>query len=272
MRIRALAVLAFAGSLLTVPSAHAADARLIVRGSRSGYVDVAFPAAFALDPYSFQEISRKGTVAGFFAERRGQAYADGSDHFAVFRLGKGDTLATARISKVDPVAGSTTGITYAAGTYRIHIVADGPFEIDIPVTSGLGKDVVATPKHPVPRPKLFGPVKAQRSEADLTWTAREPVTIPGRRTTGLSVSVALWNTAGSHEELLCFVAPEADCPPAMPDGQAGFGSSQHGSGAHLAGPGTLAPGTYDAVQQVETAPPSQFSAVYGWALVFDTPA
>lgn len=273
MRTRALAMLAFAGSLLTVPSAHAAgDARLVVRGARSGYVDVTFPAAFALDPYDFQEVSRKGTVAGFFAERRGQAYADGSDHFAVFRFGKGDTLATARDSKIDPAASATTGITYAAGTYRIHIVADGPFEIDIPVTSGLSKDIVATPKHATPKARLFGPVKGTRSEGDVTWTARERVTIPARRTTALSVSVVLWNAAGAHNDTLCFAAPEADCPPASPSGQAGTGNGSRGSGDLLAGPGTLKPGMPDAVQQVETVPPSMFSAMYGWALVFDTPA
>lgn len=270
MLARVLAVLACAGSLAVVPHASAIDVSLVVRGSRSGYVDVTFPATFAVDPYAFTESYRKGNLGGFWAERRGVAYATTADQFGVIRFGKGDAVATARIAKQDRTA--VQGTTYAAGTYRIHIVADAPFELTLPVTSGLAKTIVATPRKYVAKPRLVGPVAGRPTDANTTWNARERVSVGSARTAAVSVAVVRWDVAGAHADVLCFAKPEADCAPAAPGGQAGIGNGQHGSGYVFAGPGTLARGAWDAVQQERTAPPAEFTGMDGWALVFDTPA
>jgi hypothetical protein len=259
--------------LLLASCAFAAPAdaapTITVRGSRAGYVDVTFAAPFGVDTSDWADV-RKGRIGGFYAERIGQPAGEERDAFGVIRISQDGDVATIRMAK--PAENNAEAAVYAAGRYRIHVVADGPFTLGLPLT-GAVKSVVASPRVFVAKPRLV--VQKGLGVGGTVWEAKEKVTIGAVRSAAVSTSFVQWGTAGAHYELVCFAKPGGACDTDKTrtiGGQAGTGAQQRGTGSFFAHPGTLATGTWEAQQRTVTAPGVTFSGMVGMALVFDTPA
>ncbi|HVF19392.1 MAG TPA: hypothetical protein VNA14_04020 [Mycobacteriales bacterium] len=266
-----LAAAVLATSTFVTPPAHAAPTRLVVSGTRSGYVDVTFPKPFEVDTYGWVD-SRSGVFGGFWVERIGQPAGEVPDQFGVIRFTRDDAVATARVSKPAPQGGGA--VVYGAGRYRIHAVADGKFSMSLPVT-GLARTLRVSPRVATAKPR-YSVKRATAVPGDMARDARHPITV-GARGVAISLSFVRWRDTGTHQALLCVTKTGGTCEEnkgrlVLAPITVGLNVDRLNTESYFATPGTLPAGRYDAYQRILTEPGVSFYDVFGMALVFDTPA
>lgn len=169
MRRVLLLIVLTVGTLLPAGRAASADpvaASITVTGSRTSFVDVAFPEKFVLDERG-SEIDSGGRFGGWMLHPLG-----GSPD-------KGEIAGAYTIDEVaptDPAYGptlftvNTQPTTLPAGRYRVYLLADGPTEVRVPLLEGKFS-------------KTIRPAKATGAR----WTAADiPLTAPGVVNDGVS--------------------------------------------------------------------------------------
>lgn len=267
-----LAAALLAVTAVALPPAGAAGTPyLVVSGTRSGYVDVTFAKPFEVDTYGWID-TRKGRFGGFWAERIGQPAGETPDQFGVIRITRGDLVATARVAKVPPRGEPTA---YAAGRYRIHAVADGPFTLALPVT-GIARTIRVSPRVFTPRPR-FSAVPATPVPGNPAWEAREPITVGPARSVAISISFVRWRDSALVENVLCVTKTGGRCEENRArvtpgKAQADVGTAHFNTESYFATPGVVPAGKWDAYQLMVTAPGATAAGAEGMALVFDAPA
>lgn len=138
-RVSLLAMLLCALSLLAVPSSAAPNEGILVRGSRTAYVDVFVYEATTIAPADI-DIKRGGSYAGFFLS---PAPADRPTVGALVMPRVGATGETAQ-----DVVKLGESWDVRPGKYRLFLIADGPADVFVPI-QGQGFRGYA-PRHPAP--------------------------------------------------------------------------------------------------------------------------
>ena len=123
-RVSLLATLLCALSLLAVPSSAAGDEGILVRGSRTSWVDVYVYSTATIAPADI-EFTRRGSFAGFFLAPA-PANRPTVGALVMPRVGAtGDTQSN--VMKL----GESWDV--APGKYRLFLLADGPAEVFVPI-------------------------------------------------------------------------------------------------------------------------------------------
>lgn len=270
----AVAVLAAGGHAVALPPASEPNHYLVVRGTRSGYVDVRFDGSFAATTKQAVTTTLRGTVGGFWAERLNQPPEETPDRFGVVSVRHRGEVFTARVAR--PMENPAENGLYRPGQYRIHVVADGPFELRVRLRN-VGESMIVTPRYPTAKPRVT--VTAGRLTAANVWSARQRFSVGSARSVAVSISALRWTGSMTHQHVLCFARPGADCDDdkrLVWNGEAYVSTAtttrEGEAEAYWAPPGTVPKGTWDGYQQSVTTPPSNVVAMYGMVVVFPVPA
>lgn len=138
-RTSLLAMLLCALSFLAVPSSAAGDEGILVRGSRTAWIDIYVYSTATIAPADI-EFTRRGSYAGFYLS---PAPADRPTVGALVMPRVGATGETQNdVMKL----GESWDV--APGKYRLFLIADGPAEVFVPI-AGQGFRGWS-PSHPAP--------------------------------------------------------------------------------------------------------------------------
>lgn len=196
-RVSLLATILCALSLLAVPSRAAGDEGILVRGSRTSWVDVYVYANATLAPADI-EFTRRGSFAGFYLS---PAPADRPTVGALVMPRVGATGATQ-----NDVMKLGESWEVHPGKYRLFLVTDGPAEVFIPI-AGQGFRGYA--------PTRTAPLAAHRADFDVpagsTGSARSlPIALRSRSLV-VAAGVATSPSLTAVDQVAACVTADAVC-------------------------------------------------------------
>ncbi|HVE74573.1 MAG TPA: hypothetical protein VNA30_05720 [Mycobacteriales bacterium] len=196
-----MAVAAIFGGGLIAPVADAgAPALLRIAGSSSAYVDVTLRAGMGLD-YTRIALQAKGSLAGVYIEPlTGGPPEDGIGFLVPLKFrAKGLELHPLQLGRAEVDAENMGApISLRAGRHRVHLLADGPVTITIPLvgpraaslslrptrrSAVTASTIDMTPRAPAPE---IGPVDAD-----------QPHAVPERAITVVALR-QVWRNDGGH--------------------------------------------------------------------------
>ncbi|HEU0130568.1 MAG TPA: hypothetical protein VFQ85_06215 [Mycobacteriales bacterium] len=180
---------------LAVPSRAAGDEGILLRGSRTAYVDLTVYVNTTIDPSAIR-VTRHGSFAGFFLSPA-PANRDTVGALVMPRVGATGDGTLMRLGESWDVA---------AGRYRAFLLADGPAEVFIPIAGQGYRGHVPTGR---------APLSVRRADFDVaagsTGTAHRTLLKLTSRALVVAAGAASSDSLTAVERLDACVTKDADC-------------------------------------------------------------